>query len=171
MLYERSVALSCVKVYVMLVCELAYVKWKIARHVPAVPAAGPIAASRVSVLPALSAAVMFVQLAADGFTSVNVATTVSFALTLTGPVVVVVPPAPPVFCDAAVRSVPCAIGSITYGTGRCVSSSVSVRNRDPRSCSTCQCAPSGVTRSAEAFSTTTGSIDSVVSFLINPLPR
>src|SRR5262249_6572037 len=117
MLYERSVALSCVKVYVMLVCELAYVKWKIATHVAAVPLAGPIAASRVSVFPTLSAAVMFVQLAADGFTCENVATTVSFALTFTGPLVVVVPPAPPVFCDPAVRSAPCAIGSITYGIG------------------------------------------------------
>jgi len=48
-----------------LVCALAYVKWKIATHVPAVAVAGPIAASLVSVFPTLSVAVMFVQLAAE----------------------------------------------------------------------------------------------------------
>src|SRR5690242_15834264 len=97
MLYERSEALSCVKVYVMFACALAYLKRKTATHVPAVPDAGPATASRVSVLPTLSAAVMFVQSAADVLTSVNVAITVSLAFTLTGPVVVVGPPAPPVF--------------------------------------------------------------------------
>ncbi|HEY8407903.1 MAG TPA: hypothetical protein VIK66_07995 [Gaiellaceae bacterium] len=70
------------------------------------PTPGPITVSRVSVFPTLSAAVMFEQFAAAALTSVNVATTVSFALTFTGVEVVVVPPAPPVFCDAAVRSVP-----------------------------------------------------------------